>query len=164
MEYKIIKRKEYKQNKEYYISLIKDMFRNDNDKLANINEIENHLDFIFNEEKDYNSFLILQIDDDKLISMINAYEYNNINHDWCFFSLFTKKEYRKKGYGEKMIKCALEYVKKYECSKVISGIENDNYASVELHKKVGFKYTGCNWDELANGFPKNHLGFIYEFK
>ena len=164
MKYKIVEKNDYKKNKEYYISLIKEIFERDNNKLANIDEIINHLDFIFNEDYKNNSFLILQVENDKLISMINAYEYNSINHDWCFFSLFTKKEYRKKGYGEKIIKCALECVKKYECSKVISGIENDNYASVELHKKVGFKYTGCNWDELANGFPKNHLGFIYEFK
>ena len=161
MKYTIVERKDYKENKIKYISLIKEMFENDDDKLANIDEIENHLDFIFNEDYENNSFLILQVESDKLISMINAFEYNNVNHDWCFFSLFTQKDHRRSGYGEDMMKYALDYVRKYKCSKVISGIESDNIASIDLHKKVGFKYANCNWDELADGFPKNHLGFIY---
>lgn len=164
MEYKIIEKNDYKINKKYYISLIKNMFENDNNKIANIDEIENHLDFIFNENYENNSFLILQVDNNELISMINAFEYNNVHHDWCFFSLFIKKNYRRKGYGEKILKFALKYVKNYECLKVISGIEEDNIASIELHKKVGFKYANCNWDELACGFPKNHLGFLYNFE
>ena len=164
MKYKIVEKKDYKKNKKDYISLIKIMFKNDNNKLANIDEIKNHLDFIFNEDYTNNSFLILQVENDKLISMINAFEYDNVNHYWCFFSLFTQKDYRRNGYGEKMIKYALKYVKKYDCSKVISGIESDNIASIELHKKVGFKYANCNWNELADGFPKNHLGFIYNFE
>lgn len=161
MKYTIVKRKDYKENKIKYISLIKEMFENDDDKLANIDEIENHLDFIFNEAYENNSFLILQVESDKLISMINAFEYNNVNHDWCFFSLFTKKDYRRNGYAEQMMKYALDYVKKYECSKIISGIESDNVASIDLHKKVGFKYANCNWNELADGFPENHLGYFY---
>ena len=161
MKYKIVEKNDYKKNKEYYISLIKEIFERDNNKLANIDEIINHLDFIFNEDYKNNSFLILQVENDKLISMINAFEYNNVNHDWCFFSLFTKKEHRKNGYGEKIMRYALDYVKKYECSKIISGIESDNVASIDLHKKVGFKYANCNWDELADRFPENHLGYFY---
>lgn len=40
----------------------------------------------------------------------------------------------------------------------------DNTSSIKLHEKVGFKYANCNWDELAEGFPENHLGYIYDLK
>ena len=60
--------------------------------------------------------------------------------------------------------CALSKLKKYKCTKLISGIEGENIPSIKLHEKVGFKYANCNWDELASGFPENHLGYIYNFE
>lgn len=156
--YKIIKSEDYKENKQLYLNLIDELFKNDDDKLANINEINEHLDFLFN--NNFNSFLILQIDNNKLISMINGYEYEE--KSWCLFSLFTNKECRKNGYAEKILKLAIEEIKKSDYSKIIVGIEKDNIPSIKLHEKVGFKYANCNWDDLAKGFPENHLGYIYK--
>lgn len=66
--------------------MINKMFDLENDEVSNIEELENHLDFIF---KMNNALLILNVKNDKLISMVNAYEYKNKN--WCLFSLYVKK-------------------------------------------------------------------------
>ncbi len=68
------------------------------------------------------------------------------------------------GYGEKILRYRLSKLKNYNCSKLISGIESSNIPSIKLHEKVGFKYAGYNWDEVAAGFPKDHLGFIFNLK
>lgn len=164
MKYTIIKQKEYNENKDYYITLINELFENDNNEIANTKEITNHLDFIFNKEYNLNSFLILQIEKNKLISMINGYEYNNILKEWCLFSLYTKKEYRKKGYAENILKQAITQTTKYNSKKIIVGIKKENIASIKLHEKIGFKYANCNWDQLEQGFPINHLGYYYEIQ
>ena len=160
MLYKIVKSDDYKENRQEYLNMINNLFKNDNDKLANIQEITNHLDFILKDKS--NSFLIFLMNDDELISMINGYEYED--KSWCLFSLFTKFEYRKKGYAENILTLAINEISKNDYSKIIVGIEKDNTPSIKLHEKVGFRYANCNWDDLAEGFPKNHLGYIYDKK
>lgn len=54
MEYKIIKADEYNNHKQLYLELITELFKNENDRIANLEEITKHLDFIFN--NNYNSF------------------------------------------------------------------------------------------------------------
>lgn len=41
-------------------------------------------------------------------------------------------------------------------------LKEDNIKSIKIHEKVGFNNTGYKWDELEPGFPKEHLGFIYQ--
>lgn len=161
--YKIIKRNEYKKNKEYYIKLIDELFINDSSKIANITEFINHLEFIFSDNHQNDSMLILNIEEGKIISMVNFFQYNNVDNLWCLFSLFTLKSKRKMGYGEKMLKYGIEQVKNKQAKLLISGIEADNIESIKIHEKVGFKNSGKMWDELAAGFPENHIGFIIEF-
>ena len=109
------------------------------------------------------SFLILNIKNGKLLSMINFLQYNNIENLWCLFSVFTLKSERRKGYAEDILKFGVNEVKKKKAKYLLSGIEPDNLSSIKLHEKVGFKYSGKMWNELADGFPENHLGYIYEF-
>ncbi len=161
--YKIIKKNEYKKNKEYYIKLIDELFINDSSKIANITEFINHLEFIFSDNHQNDSMLILNIEEGKIISMVNLFQYNNVDNLWCLFSLFTLKSKRKMGYGEKMLKYGIEQVKNKQAKLLISGIEADNIESIKIHEKVGFKNSGKMWDELAAGFPGNHIGFIIEF-
>ena len=161
--YKIITKNEYHQNKIIYSKMIKQLFKNDNSKLANTKELIKHLDNIFDKNINNDAFLILNIKDEKIISMVNFLQYNNIENLWCLFSVFTLKSQRKKGYGKKILEYGIEQVKNKKAKILISGIEQDNQASIELHKKVGFTYSLKSWDELAEGFPKNHLGFIIKF-
>ena len=164
MEYKFIEKTEYHKNKKDYLKLIDEMFYEDYNKLANVNEIEKHLDFIFSNEYTNNAFLCLLMDNEKIISMVNFFEYNNMLNEWCLFAVFTKQNYRSQGYAKKILEKSILHLKNYKCSKLISGIEKDNIASIKLHEEIGFEYSNCNWNELADGFPENHLGFTYKFK
>ena len=162
-EYKIITKKDYYKNKHKYLNMIEQLFKNDDSKIANLKEISEHLEFIFNENQDNDSMLILNIECEKIISMINLLQYNNVDNFWCLFSLFTLKSERKKGYGEQILRYGINEVKKKNAKLLISGIEKGNKESIRLHEKVGFTFSGKMWDELADGFPENHLGYIIEF-
>ena len=161
MKFKVVLKDEYLSNKNKYLNDLRVLYLNDNSKLANIEMIEKHLNFIFTIS---NSLLVLLYDNDKLVSMVNGYEYNNINHDWCIFSLFTNKEYRNHGLGYKVLEYIIEEIKKYNHNIIISGIEQDNISSIKLHERIGFVNSGMKWDEIEPGFPNNHLGFIYKTK
>lgn len=163
MEYQIITKQQYYKEREIILEMIKELFKNDDSKIANIQDFSNHLDFIFADEMTNESFLILNIENGKLLSMINFLQYNNIENLWCLFSVFTLKSERRKGYAEDILKFGVDEVKKRKAKYLLSGIEADNLSSIKLHEKVGFKYSGKMWDELADGFPENHLGYIYEF-
>lgn len=161
MRFKVVLKNDYLSNKNEYLDDISKLFFNDNCKLANIDDISKHLDFIFNVP---NSLLVLLYDRDKLVSMVNGYEYNNINHDWCICSLFTNKEYRGKGLGYKTLKYVIEEIKKNNPNKIVSGIEKENISSIKVHEKIGFINSGMMWNEIEEGFPDNHLGFVYKSK
>lgn len=159
MNYTTIFKEDYNKNRKKYLKDISKLIKNDNSKIANIEEITNHLDFIFKWD---NSILVFLFQDAELISMVNAYEYNVKLHEWCVFSLFTK--YRRKNLGFLTLKYLINKILEYNPSKIISGIEKDNVHSIKLHEKIGFNYSNRNWNELAAGFPKNHLGFEYKIK
>lgn len=161
MNYEIINKTKFKANKDQYINKIKKLFYNDLSSIANIEEFSKHLEFIFNDNISNDAFLVLLLDSNEdIISMINFLQYNNIDNLWC---LFTKDSYRKQGYGEKVLKFGIDELKKRNATLLISGIEKDNIPSIALHEKIGFVYSGKSWNELADGFPSNHLGFIYNF-
>lgn len=151
----------FDRKKEKCLLLVEEMFENDTNKLANIDDFKKHLDFIFSAPYGNKAFLILFIINKKVVSMVNFFEYDSINHNWCIFTLFTKKNSRRKGYGEKTLIYGLKELQKYNFNILISGIEKENVASIKLHEKKGFKYAGCNWNEFVKGFPENHLCYIY---
>ena len=161
--YKIITRQEYKINRNQYAEMIKELFKNDKSEIANFKKIIRHLDFIFSDNHQNDSMLILNIEEGKIISMINFLQYNSLENLWSLFSLFTLKTKRKRGYGEKILKYGIKQIKTKQAKLLISGIEPTNIESIKLHEKVGFRNSGKMWNKLADGFPENHMGFIMEF-
>lgn len=143
--------------------LVEELFSGDNSSIANLEETIEHLDFIFSNPNNQ-AFLLLEIIDGKLISMVNFLEYNNILKDWSLFSIYTKKEYRNKGIAFNLINEGLNKVKELGGNKVVSGIEKINAESIKLHEKLGFIDSGKMWDEIDDGFPNNHKAFIYYVK
>ena len=109
--YKIITRQEYKINRNQYAEMIKELFKNDKSEIANFKKIIIHLDFIFSDNHQNDSMLILNIEEGKIISMINFFQYNSLENLWCLFSLFTLKTKRKRGYGEKILKYGIKQIK-----------------------------------------------------
>lgn len=161
MRFKVVTKDDYVLNKNKYIDDINNLYLNDNCKLANIENIIKHLDFIFSIS---NSLLILLYDNNKLVCMVNGYEYNNISHDWCICSLFTNKDFRGKGLGYKTLRYIIDEIEKYKPNKIVSGIEENNISSIKVHERIGFEYSGLTWDKIEEGFPEDHLGFIYKSK
>ena len=146
-----------------YKTLKKDidrLFDGDNHKIADSIEFMNHLNYIF-AQKANQGFLVLLYENNILISMVNYFQYDNQMNYWCEFTLFVNKNYRNKNYAQMVFLRGLEELRKYSCNKLICGIEKDNISSIKFHEKNNFKYAGCQWNELEEGFPDNHLGFIY---
>lgn len=159
----IIKKKEYHQNKEYYLNLIKDAYNADDDLVFNFESTKKHLDIIFKEDTLNDAFLLIIKNDKELISMVNFFQYDRLKNYWSLFVLYTNRKYRRSGYGEKIMHIGLNKLKEGKAKMLISGIEEANIQSIELHKKIGFIDSGKKWDEVAEGFPKNHKCFIYNF-
>lgn len=159
--YKVIERNDYQENKIKYLDMIKELFFNDDNKLANYDEINKHLDFIFSSDNN-KALLIMYIENNKIISMVNFLQYDNQENKWVLFSLFTKNTERHKGYGYNILKYSFEVLRKYNVKYLLSGIEKDNIPSIKLHLKLGFNYTGKKWDEIAPGFPSNHDAYLKE--
>ena len=77
-----------------------------------------------------------------------------------FLLYLQKKDYRGKGLGYRTLKFIVEEIKKNNPNKIVSGIEKENDSSIKLHESVGFINSGMMWNEIEEGFPDAHLGFI----
>ena len=146
--------------KEDISKLIEELFKGDKSSIANLEETMEHLDFIFSNSNNQ-SFLLMDMDNEKLIGMVNFLEYNNILKDWALFSIYVKKEYRNKGIAFNLINEGLKKVRKLNGNRIVSGIDENNFQSINLHKKLGFIDSGKMWNEIDDGFPENHKAFIY---
>lgn len=156
---KLIRKDNYFKTRTNIINMIKNLFLNDDSKIANADETIKHLDYIFSNDNN-DAFLLLNIENNKLLCMVNFLEHNNIKKEWSLFSVFTNKEKRRKGYAIELIKIGINEVIKNNGSIIISGIEKNNISSRKLHEKLGFIYEGKEWNQYALGFPENHLGYI----
>ena len=146
--------------KEDISKLIEELFKGDKSSIANLEETMEHLDFIFSNSNNQ-SFLLMDMDNEKLIGMVNFLEYNNILKDWALFSIYVKKEYRNKGIAFNLINEGLKKVRKLNGNRIVSGIDENNFQSINFHKKLGFIDSGKMWNEIDDGFPENHKAFIY---
>ncbi len=158
---KLITRNNYIRND--ISKMIEELFKDDNSSIANLEDTMNHLDFIFSNPNNQ-AFLLLEIIDGKLVSMVNFLEYNNILKDWSLFSIYTKKEYRNRGLAFNLVNEGLDKVRMLGGNRVISGIEEINSESIKLHEKLGFLDSKMMWNEIDDGFPENHKAFIYYVK
>ena len=157
MNFRIVLKEDYLSNRDKILDDIRYLYLCDDYKYANIDEITRCLDIIFGVP---NTLLVLLYEGDKLVCMVNGYEYNTMTHDWAVLALFTKKDYRGKGLGYKTLKFIVEEIRKYNPNKIVSGIEKDNISSIKLHESVGFINSGMMWNEIEDGFPDDHIGFI----
>ena len=162
MEYQIINKHHYHKERKKIINMVNELFKNDDSKIANIEEFSNHLDYIFSKDMVNDSFLVLNIEQGKILSMINFLQYNNIENLWCLFSLFTLKSERGKGHAKDILIFGINELKKRQAKHLLSGIEENNLISIKLHEKVGFQYTGKMWNDFGDGFPDDYLVYIYK--
>lgn len=65
-----------------------------------------------------------------------AYKYT-IEH-----SIYVHKDYRSQGIATKLMKEIIEIANKREYATLVAGIDAANEASIKIHEKIGFKYSG----------------------
>ncbi len=72
--------------------------------------------------------------------------YNNGKADIMVIdSLQTKKKFRGKGYGTKLINKAINLAKKLKADSIELNVNRDNLAAINLYKKSGFKKTNKDY-------------------
>lgn len=57
-------------------------------------------------------------------------------------SVYVHKNYRKRGIGKKLMKELIKVADENGYAIMVAAIDSENKGSIELHKKLGFKYTG----------------------
>lgn len=70
---------------------------------------------------------------------------------WKIIGIAIKKEYRKKGFGEKLIKSALTRIEKTGPTAIIARTRESNRGSQALLTRVGFEKYRTILDDRVNG-------------
>ena len=96
------------------------------------------------------NFVIVTLNDDKIIGTISLENINHINRCATLGIFIGDKDYRNKGYGTEAIKLILEYGFKYLNLKNIKlDLMSFNKRALNCYKKCGFKEYGrrrkCNF-------------------
>lgn len=65
-----------------------------------------------------------------------AYQYT-IEH-----SIYVNPDFRRQGIASKLLLEIIDLAKKNGYKTIVAGIDGDNQGSIDLHKKLGFKYSG----------------------
>jgi RimJ/RimL family protein N-acetyltransferase len=85
--------------------------------------------------------------------------------DYKFGLIIVDPTQRGKGYGRKMLECALSYAKESLNAKSVSlCVFDDNVSARELYKKIGFEKTGKYSQPFILGENKKYFEMEYTIK
>ncbi|MFZ7119605.1 MAG: GNAT family N-acetyltransferase [Eubacteriaceae bacterium] len=65
-----------------------------------------------------------------------AYKYTIEN------SIYVHKDYRQEGIGKKLLEEIITLANERKYATMVAGIDSENYGSIILHEKLGFKFAG----------------------
>ena len=85
------------------------------------------------------------IDDDNIVGYINLYQHTS---QVISAGMSTDVKYRRRGYGEIGLRLALDHGIKLGYKIAVAQVRKDNYASIALHKKLGYE---IDFDFVKNG-------------
>lgn len=104
----------------------------------------------------YGKVFVLVIENE----VIGIAEYiRNFDGDEIFLYGFSiKKEYRKCGYGKKLLEESIEVFRKNEIKKIGLTVSLENIEAIELYKKMGFKMEEILKDEYGKGIDRLYFG------
>ena len=88
---------------------------------------------------DEHSLLIAYDDHDNVVGVC-AYNFYEPNELWLCH-VYVKKSHRMRGIYSAMTRILYTEAKRQNCDKIIAGILNNNYVSLEAHKCLGFHST-----------------------
>ncbi|MFB4162822.1 GNAT family N-acetyltransferase [Alteribacillus sp. JSM 102045] len=72
---------------------------------------------------------------------------------WILNDLFVKESARKKGFGEKLLKKAIDYASKTGAASLSLETGNENTAVQSLYEKIGFKRNSHYFYDYSFRFP-----------
>ena len=64
--------------------------------------------------------------------------YKQLKTFYILRQIDTLVDFRKQGLAEKVLKSAFDYLRTKKAKKVVSMVDESNFASIKLHKKFGF--------------------------
>lgn len=84
-------------------------------------------------------YFTLLLKDNQPVSVCRFVVFDDRKTVFCSRQIQTHEKFRQQGYAEKVLNEGFKFLKeKYNCKKMISYISKDNFASLALHKKVGY--------------------------
>ncbi|MEI6856743.1 GNAT family N-acetyltransferase [Psychrilyobacter sp.] len=104
----------------------------------------------------YGKVFVLVIDDE----VIGIAEYiRGFDGDVVFLYGFSiKKEYRKCGYGEKLLEESIKIFRENKIKKIGLTVSLKNKSAIELYKKMGFKMEEMLKEEYGKGIDRIYFG------
>ena len=99
-------------------------------------EIKHHKEKIKNNLKDNNQYWIVLEENKEIIGFGSAYLQK---HKGVTESIYIAEEFRGKGYGLKILKNLVHWIKIKDVKHIESNHLTNNIASINLNKKLGFK-------------------------
>jgi ribosomal protein S18 acetylase RimI-like enzyme len=92
---------------------------------------------------------------------ISAVRCESYADGWLLTALETAPEYRRKGYGELMIRELQQYL---GISRIYSHVAKSNLASLQLHKKCGFQIMKNHAVHMDGSVFHDSVTMVYECK
>lgn len=112
-----------------------------NKKIDNLYNLVDKSDF-------YN--ILIGVEDEMAVSSCSLIIIPNITHSQRPYAIIenviTHKNYRKRGYGSELLKCAINIAKENNCHKVLLQTRRKEKSTLEFYRKVGFN------DQITTGF------------
>ena len=109
--------------------------------------------------------IFFALDGEKLIGMVDfhIHRLSKLKHNAFLGGLYVRKEYRGKGIGKSLTQKIIDVARAKKAKNIFSEIIETQTASIELHKKLGFKIVGKLENFLKDG-NKYHSEFFLQKK
>jgi RimJ/RimL family protein N-acetyltransferase len=111
--------------------------------------------------EDLPEFYLFVTQDENVIGYAYFCQNELDNIVWYYGDLIVDKLYRRKEVATKIIEKGINEIVRRGASKIVTYIDNDNEASQNLHKKIGFCISP-HQNEI-NGFIKGDERTVYEY-
>lgn len=107
-----------------------------------IKSLPTHLSFFKDFENGYPMHVLT--DEEQVIgfALIKAFSDRKAYARTCELAIYIKPGFHRKGYGMALMQSILDAAKEFNQKVVLSKIESETTASLELHRKLGFEKVG----------------------
>ncbi len=97
--------------------------------------------------------------DDKIIGYIGSWYVIN---EGQITNIAVRKEYRKQGFGNKLLQHLIQYYKDKDCLGITLEVRKSNENAIKLYEKFGFKLEGERKNYYRNGEDAHIMWYYFE--